>query len=174
MIDRTVDAAERAEEWGRRHAGAVTVAVIMLMLIYRIEGNSTTGQLTVPRLPLQPATKGGALSCMAMGLPRVDLLTADEAAQLHCEMLAGHKVDVNGVPESITKALVIVDTGCARSMGYHGQPSGPLPRGIAAGARGKGCRGSGNIHDQRMWGAAPASGDHCTWIEDVSRGGRHL
>lgn len=50
--------------------------------------------------------------------PRADLLTHEEAAQLHCELLAGHDVP-SEIPDSIARALCLADSGCGRSMGNH-------------------------------------------------------
>ena len=47
--------------------------------------------------------------------PRVDLLSFEQARQLHLELSAGH-APVPGVPPSITNTLAIIDTGCATSM----------------------------------------------------------
>jgi hypothetical protein len=52
------------------------------------------------------------------GLPRADILTPEQAGQLHHELLAGCEVP-EGLPKSITHVLVIGDTGCATSMGNH-------------------------------------------------------
>lgn len=50
--------------------------------------------------------------------PRMDLLTREQADQLHCELLAGHELSED-VPEAFRNVLCIVDTGCGRSMGTH-------------------------------------------------------
>ena len=52
------------------------------------------------------------------GLPRADLLTFEQAGQLHHELLAGCEVP-EGLPKSITHVLAIADSGCATSMGNH-------------------------------------------------------
>ena len=50
--------------------------------------------------------------------PRGDLLTHEQADQLRVELLAGCEVPKH-LPRSITHAIAIADTGCARSMGNH-------------------------------------------------------
>ena len=52
---------------------------------------------------------------LAMSAPRADLLTFEQARQLHLELSAGHEPTPE-VPPSITNTLAIVDTGCATSM----------------------------------------------------------
>jgi hypothetical protein len=47
--------------------------------------------------------------------PRADLLSFEQARQLHLELSAGH-APTPGIPPSITSTLAIVDTGCATSM----------------------------------------------------------
>ena len=51
-----------------------------------------------------------------MSAPRADLLTAEQAGQLHLELLAGHEPPAD-LPRSITHVLVIADTGCATTIG---------------------------------------------------------
>ena len=53
--------------------------------------------------------------CPSLDAPRDDLLTVNEAHQLHVELLAGHKPP-RGTPKGFNE-LVIVDSGCATSMG---------------------------------------------------------
>ena len=50
--------------------------------------------------------------------PRVDLLTHDECASLWKELSAGHEPPP-GLPESITRCLVLADTGCGTDLGNH-------------------------------------------------------
>jgi len=59
-----------------------------------------------------------AMACTHLELintPRADLLSFEQARQLHLELSAGH-VPTPGIPPSITSTLAIVDTGCATSM----------------------------------------------------------
>ena len=50
--------------------------------------------------------------------PRTDYLTHEQAQQLRVELLAGCEVPAD-IPRSVTHAIAIADTGCARSMGNH-------------------------------------------------------
>lgn len=102
------------EETGRRHSGAIAVVIILVALMYR-----ATALNRVHHQHGVALTKGMQLAAYtAINTPRADLLTASEARQLYLELLAGHDGG-DGLPNSIARALVIVDTGCARSMGNH-------------------------------------------------------
>ena len=50
-----------------------------------------------------------------LGAPRADLLSFEQARQMHLELIAGHEPP-RGIPEAITWTLAIVDIGCATSM----------------------------------------------------------
>lgn len=93
-----------------RHTGNTVVMVILLLLAKR-----AWGQLPAETTMTAKVTLGYVAS-----EPRMDLLTQEEAQQLHHELLAGNEVP-EWLPSSISQALCIVDTGCGRSMGNHGQ-----------------------------------------------------
>ena len=67
-------------------------------------------------MTVNPVEHYDAPSIACMALPRADLLTPEQAGQLHLELLAGCETP-KGLPRSITHCLAIADTGCATSMG---------------------------------------------------------
>jgi len=66
----------------------------------------------------RPAPVGRTLAGSARYDTYCPLLTRAQACQLHVELLAGNEPPPS-LPDAIAKCLVIVDTGCGRSMGNH-------------------------------------------------------
>eukprot|EP00966_Prymnesium_polylepis_P208091 4820108-Prymnesium_polylepis.1 len=81
----------------------------------RAEPATDTGDYQLPS-PHHLIPTPTSLPCCPLLPPRADLLTPDQAGQLHQELLAGREVP-EGLPKSITHVLVLGDTGCATSMG---------------------------------------------------------
>lgn len=97
-----------------RQAGSAVLLILVLWFTRRAMGYAT--EVTASRV--KPNDERSAIPCYVTGTPRMDLLSHDEAKQLHIELLAGNEVP-DWIPPSISHALCIVDTGCGRSMGNH-------------------------------------------------------
>ena len=86
-------------------------------------GSPPPWDTTPPPPPLYITTDDAVISMpsiempepAALGAPRADLLSFEQARQMHLELIAGHEPP-RGIPKAITRTLAIVDTGCATSM----------------------------------------------------------
>ena len=109
------------------------LAMILYLLAYiaTARGRRVAGTAVRATSAEAYVSTGGALNQLVSGSARhdqlliagsgsfpVNLLTPAEAAQMHVELLAGNATPP-GFPDAIAKCLVVVDTGCGRSMSNH-------------------------------------------------------
>jgi len=98
--------------------GHTQFVIILLLLAYI----ATAGANPVKGATARAAPAALTLSQLTRGSARYDaffpLLTRLEAQQMHVELLAGNAPPPD-LHDAIAKCLVIVDTGCGRSVGNH-------------------------------------------------------
>jgi len=115
VIDGLVAAARWVANLAVEHAQLVTI-VLLLAYIATARAGSVSGA------GARPAPVGRTFNQLVAGSARYDtycpLLTRAQACQMHIELLAGNEPPPS-LPDAIAKCLVIVDTGCGRSMGNH-------------------------------------------------------
>jgi len=104
--------------------GHTQFVVILLLLAYI----ATAGASPVKCATARAAPAALTLGQLTSGSARYDtlfpLLTRLEAQQMHAELLAGNEPPPD-LHDAVAKCLVIVDTGCGRSMGNHGPRETP-------------------------------------------------
>jgi len=108
-----------AARWTFNMAVGHTQFVVILLLLAYI---ATAGASPVKGATARAAPAALTLSQLTCGSARYDaffpLLTRLEAQQMHVELLAGNAPPPD-LHDAIAKCLVIVDTGCGRSMANH-------------------------------------------------------
>ena len=126
-IQRFTDGVDRALRLIHDNLLSLVVLILLTMLLRGAAaaqiGHMQSRKVNPPILQLSPPRTDRLTheQCTSLRLspPKVDLLTYEQCASLLQELLGGQDGEVKGLPRSISHALAIFDSGCAKSMGNH-------------------------------------------------------